>query len=313
MSRILVVIIKLGVTILHIMESLQNRDATAAAASDVHHCTCPSNSTSLGCNDSCGCNAAAIRDGVAAISAQIHNGGGAAALNEACGSGTCGDVASSYTLPVHARKGQVVPYTTFVSTMPILSTMPGAGTGLAALGALEMFTWVGLYPGSVTPAFVPLTSPWRFFPVLSYLATAPPIPHPGSVTPKVNKKRAAHTMGGADGNLIIADEAVKAGVHLINEATPPRVANVWYVKLDNGYVLYFAAGYIAPNEELLTCYSRGYMKRCYPVPKSCTDPRCASAKHRTHSQALPEWRRPLAAAKPTAVSEQWMEATGLKE
>ena len=77
------------------------------------------------------------------------------------------------------------------------------------------------------------------------------------MTPKVNKKRAAHTMGGADGNLIIADEAVKAGVHLINEATPPRVANVWYVKLDNGYVLYFAAGYIAPNEELLTCYSRG--------------------------------------------------------
>ena len=171
----LVVIIKLGVTILF-MESLQNRDATAAAASDVHHCTCPSNSTSLGCNDSCGCNAAALRDGVAATSAQIHNGGGAAALNEACGSGTCGDVASSYTLPVHARKGQVVPYTTFVSTMPILSTMPGAGTGLAALGALEMFTWVGLYPGSVTPAFVPLTSPWRFFPVLSYLATAPPTP-----------------------------------------------------------------------------------------------------------------------------------------
>ena len=171
-SRI-VMIIKLGVTILHIMESLQNRDATAAAASDVHHCTCPSNSTSLGCNDSCGCNAAALRDGVAATSAQIHNGGGAAALNEACGSGTCGDVASSYTLPVHARKGQVVPYTTFVSTMPILSTMPGAGTGLAALGALEMFTWVGLYPGSVTPACTS-PSPWRFSPVLSHLATAPP-------------------------------------------------------------------------------------------------------------------------------------------
>jgi hypothetical protein len=195
-------------------------------------------------------------------------------LSEPHGSGSGSDL-----LPLHVRKGQTIPYTTFVATAPIQSTMPGAGTGLVALDALEMFTWIGLYPGSVTP--------------------------------KVNKKRAAHTMGSVDSNFIIADDSIKAGVHMINEATSPRVANVWYVKLDNGYVLYFASTSIAPHEELLTCYSRGYMKRCYPVPKQCSDPRCISAKHRTHSQILPEWMQPLAAAKPDAISEQLLEAAGL--
>ena len=57
--------------------------------------------------------------------------------------------------------------------------MPGAGTGLVAAAALAPFAWVGLYPGKVTP--------------------------------KVNSKRAAHTMGSSGENFIIADEAVKAG------------------------------------------------------------------------------------------------------
>jgi hypothetical protein len=80
---------------------------------------------------------------------------------------------------------------------------------------------------------------------------------------------------------------------MINEATTPLVANVWYVKLDNGYVLYFAGRAVAAGEELLTCYSRTYMKRPYPVPRKCSDPRCASAKHRAHSALLEEWQRPL--------------------
>lgn len=35
-----------------------------------------------------------------------------------------------------------------------------------------------------------------------------------------------------------------------------RSVNVWYVKLDNGFVLFFAGIPIGAGEELLTCYSR---------------------------------------------------------
>lgn len=183
------------------------------------------------------------------------------------------------TLPLHVRKGQIIPYITFVPTVAFQSTMPNAGTGLAAVEPLAPFTWVGLYPGSVTP--------------------------------KPNKKRAAHTMGSSNDNLIIADEAVKEGVHMINEATTPCVANTWYVKLENGYCLYFTGGEIPANLELLTCYSRNYMKRCYSVPKQCSDPRCTSAKHRTHSDMLEEWRQPLVEHKPSGISEQFLQAAGL--
>ena len=83
--------------------------------------------------------------------------------------------------------------------------------------------------------------------------------------------------------------------------------------MDNGFVLYFIGREVMPGEELLTCYSRNYMKRPYPVPKKCTDPRCVSAKHRTHSAALEEWKAPLIEKKPVSlvVPAGWLEAAGL--
>jgi len=102
---------------------------------------------------------------------------------------------------------------------------------------------------------------------------------------------------------IIADPSVPRGVHLVNEAAGSSGgANVWYVKLPgSGLVLYFAGADVRAGEELLTCYSRTYMKRPYSVPKACADPRCVAAKHRAHSgldQAPLEWREELRARMP---------------
>ena len=187
-------------------------------------------------------------------------------------------------IPARVRSGQMIPYTTFVATAAADSSIQNAGTGLFAAEALPQFTWIGLYPGKVTA--------------------------------RRNGKRADHTMGSIDDMYIIAEEEVKTGVHMANEASAPHAANVWYLKLDNGYCLYFAGEHVDSGAELLTCYSRSYGKRCYPVPKQCSDPRCAGAKHRTASglkHAPKEWRAALTASTPASISKAFLKAAGLRK
>lgn len=178
----------------------------------------------------------------------------------------------------------MIPYTSFVATAAADSSIQNAGTGLFAAEALPQFTWIGLYPGKVTA--------------------------------RRNGKRADHTMGSIDDMYIIAEEEVKTGVHMANEASAPHAANIWYLKLDNGYCLYFAGEHVDSGAELLTCYSRSYGKRSYPVPKQCSDPRCAGAKHRTASDlkhAPKEWRAALTASTPASISKAFLKAAGLRK
>ena len=176
--------------------------------------------------------------------------------------------------PSAVAEGINLPYDTFVPTFAATSTLPGAGTGLYTVHALEPFQWVGFYPGKVSS--------------------------------RVNRKLASHTMGTVNDLYIIADPTVKTGVHMVNEpaAGCGADANVFYVKMpSNGLVLYFAGRAIGAGEELLTCYSRAYMKRPYAVPRSCADPRCNSAggKHRCTSgldEAPEGWRESLERKKP---------------
>lgn len=176
---------------------------------------------------------------------------------------------------VNARDN--IPYVCLVSTRLAKSSMAKAGDGLFAVEYLPPFTWVGFYPGKVTATF--------------------------------NRKRESHTMGTVDNangdkQFIIADANVKEGVHMINEAGKNIVANVWYAKLPSGYVLYFTGREVHPREELLTCYSRSYGKRCYPVPVQCSDPRCMAAEHshRYESSLLEEWMEPLLKTKPLSLA-----------
>ena len=172
------------------------------------------------------------------------------------------------------RVGDMVPYISFIETVVGPSTLPSSGDGLFSMNHVPQFTWIGFYPGDVSKRF--------------------------------NGKKKDHTMGttvlATNGKLddprekafIIASASVKEGMHMVNEAGRSRLANVWYVKLDNGFVLYFSGVAIQPQEELLTCYSRSYGKRSYPIPQKCSDPRCSmSSKHRVHSEMLAEWRLPL--------------------
>ena len=185
-------------------------------------------------------------------------------------------------LPTQVRSGQVIPYTTFGLMLAANSTIQSAGTGLFADEQFPQFTWIGLYPGKVTA--------------------------------RHNGKREDHTMGSIEGMYIIAEEEVKTGVHMANEATAPHAANVWYLKLDNGYCLYFAGEVVDRGAELLTCYSRSYGKRRYQVPRRCSDPRCAGAKHRIHSDiksAPTEWLAALASSTPVSISDDFLKAAGL--
>jgi len=170
-----------------------------------------------------------------------------------------------------------IPYVCLVPTRLAKSSMAKAGDGLFAIEYLLPFTWVGFYPGKVTATF--------------------------------NRKRESHTMGTVDNangdkQFIIADADVKEGVHMINEAGRNTVANVWYAKLQSGYVLYFTGREVHPQEELLTCYSRSYGKRCYPVPAQCSDPRCMAAEHshRFESSLIEEWREQLLETKPLSLA-----------
>ena len=172
------------------------------------------------------------------------------------------------------RCGDHVPYASFVSTRAAPSTLSGGGDGLFAIDRLAPFTWIGFYPGTVSARF--------------------------------NGKRKDHTMGTIDDAFIIADAAVKAGMHMINEAGRGQEANVWYAKLESGHVLYFAGKEVQPGEELLTCYSRSYGKRSYSTPAACADPRCTTAKHRLHSRMVDEWRQPLLERAPLGLPPQFL-------
>lgn len=196
------------------------------------------------------------------------------------------------------KEGATMPYVTLVPTSPQPSTIEGAGTGLMTVAALQQFDWIGFYPGKVTR--------------------------------RVNKKLLDHTMGldvagatcggeakatkkGKGPLFLVPDPEVPRGLHMINEPPPGRDVNVWYVKLENGFVLFFAGKAIAAGDELLTCYSRSYPKRAYGISrKGCTDPRCANQKlHRTHSQMLPEWRAPLRKSRPAGIGSTFLKAAGL--
>ena len=162
------------------------------------------------------------------------------------------------------------PYTTFIETATQQSVVgTDAGLGLICCCDVAKFTWIGLYPGDVTT--------------------------------RRHRKRNTHTMEtSTTGTFIFADPAVKTGVHMVNEATSTFVANTFYVKLPDETVLYFAGTDIKAGTELLTCYSKTYGKRPYPISKSCMDPRCAnsSGRHRTSSGMLAEWLKPLLGNRP---------------
>ena len=172
------------------------------------------------------------------------------------------------------RTGIEIPYGTFVPTRCKPSKaypdkgirgMEG-GDGLYSTTRITPFSWLGLYPGRVCD-------------------------HLGST-------RLEHTMRSAGGNFIVADPR-SLGVHLIREV--PRdgktAPNVWYVKLPNGYILYFASRTIAADEELITSKSRSYGKRCYPTradsQKSRELTRCVGADGRVETPMLDEWRLAL--------------------
>ena len=182
-----------------------------------------------------------------------------------------------------------MPYTTLVRVSAQQSAMRGAGTGMFAQERLAPFTWVGFYPGKVVSS-------------LCLLAPGTGGAAGGAASVTTNM----HTMGTAGGALvIIADPAIRTGVHMINEASAPLLANVWYAKLANGYVLYFAGGAgVDAGAEMLTCYSRTYGKRPYPIAAKgeCSDPRCCGvANHRRHSElglSPGEWRGALMAKHP---------------
>ena len=158
-----------------------------------------------------------------------------------------------------------VPYKTFVPTITRASIVSEtAGVGLVTIDALPKYTWIGFYPGDVTT--------------------------------RRHGKRTSHTMEtSTSGTYIVANPAIKTGVHMVNEATSTYPANTFYVKLGThcNMVLYWAGRDIQAGEELLTCYSRTYGKRSYPISKSCADPRCVDSKHRNSSELMnveEKWR-----------------------
>ena len=154
-----------------------------------------------------------------------------------------------------------IPYKTFVPTYTDKSSIPNAGNGLFTETYLEPFTWIGFYPGKVTNNY--------------------------------NSKNEMYVMATLDNKYILADENIKKGVHMVNEAGENNIANVWYIKLPNNYCLYFTGKPIHPGEELLTCYSNTYGKRPYPISNNCSDPRCKNKNHRNNSRVLDEWKHKL--------------------
>ena len=170
-----------------------------------------------------------------------------------------------FTVQSRIRIGDRIQYACFIPTYVAPSTLPSGGDGLFTLERLLPFTWIGFYPGEVAKS--------------------------------MDAKQQVHTMGCEECDAyIIADGTHKAGLHMINEAGTDGVANVWYAKLKNGYVLFFVGREVLARQELLTCYSRSY-KRSYPTADICADPRCASScdgeRHRIGSAMQEEWKQPL--------------------
>ena len=172
------------------------------------------------------------------------------------------------------RVGDRIQYACFVPTFTGTSTLPLGGDGLFTVDRLLPYTWLGFYPGEVTK--------------------------------NMDAARQVHTMGCEECNAyIIADSTFKSGLHMINEAGEDGAgANVWYVKLRCGYVLFFVGREVQAGDELLTCYSRSFT-RDYPTAAKCMDPRCASSAngelHRLGSEMRDEWRQPLLDRMPSAV------------
>ena len=163
-------------------------------------------------------------------------------------------------------KNNFINYETFIPTYTSKSTILNAGDGLFTKTFIKSFTWIGFYPGKITKTY--------------------------------NNKNKFHIMGTINNKYIIADQTIKKGVHMINEAGKNNIANVWYIKLSNDYCLYFAGKDIYPNQELLTCYSRTYGKRNYLISNNCSDPRCKNNKHRMNSNIINEWIDKLNKNKP---------------
>ena len=156
-----------------------------------------------------------------------------------------------------------IPYTTFVLTYVAKSNIHGAGYGLFSKTFLKPFTWIGFYPGDITT----------------------------KISTNANRMYIMSTNNNK--YYIEADRSIKSGVHMVNEASSNKIANVWYVKLDNNYCLYFTGHCVQPDEELLTCYSKTYGNRLYPISNNCSDPRCIDKHHRKNSIMLNEWRHEL--------------------
>ena len=170
-----------------------------------------------------------------------------------------------FAVQSRVRVGDRIPYACFVATRVAPSKLPFGGDGLFTVDGLPPFTWIGFYPGKVVRA--------------------------------MEAAKQVHTMGCEECSAyIIADGTYKAGLHMINEAGTDGVANVWYVKLRCGYVLFFVGREVQAGEELLTCYSRSYT-RSYPIASKCADPRCAAGadheQHRLGSAMQDEWKQPL--------------------
>ena len=169
-----------------------------------------------------------------------------------------------------------IPYVTFPETYVKKSCIKGAGMGLFTKQKLKKYDWIGFYPGKMD---------------------------------KIENIEgdSAYMMGTRKTGIVIsADGNIKSGVHLVNEGNNCNLPNVWYVKLNGGLCLYFAGREIDKNEELITCYSRSYGNRSYPITDTdkCTDPRCkkmnkCQGRHRNKSLFYRGWKKELKKKKPS--------------
>ena len=172
------------------------------------------------------------------------------------------------------------PYKTFVPTYVGKSNIRGAGYGLFSKKYLKPFTWIGFYPGNLTTKIS--TNENEMY----IMGTSNEMYIMGT-----SNENEMYIMGTSNNKYYIeADSSIKCGVHMVNEASANTTANVWYIKLSNNYCLYFTGKSIKPNEELLTCYSKTYGNRLYPISNNCSDPRCIDKYHRKNSMMLNEWR-----------------------
>ncbi len=135
-------------------------------------------------------------------------------------------------------------YTTHVETKVKKSSIKGAGLGMFANQDIPKLTVIGFYPGTLKH--------------------------------KKDINNINYVMGTRTKHLVIEpNPRIKTGVHMINEASKGRSANVLYKKLRNNMCIYFSIDDIKKGEELLTCYGAFYPRKYeIPLPSNCRDPRC---------------------------------------